>query len=89
MDYNWAFINIRGQLSEKVVGKNHNIHFPLSFHETSLYKGTVGIGEGEISEGSADVLFPLGVRGGRAERGVSQLLHKLTLLVPVFALHLY
>ena len=58
LDDNCTFINIRGQQSEKVVGKNPNIHLELS--ETSLFKGNVGIWEGEILRVTAEVLFLCG-----------------------------
>ena len=66
LDYNCAFSNIRGQQSEKVVGKNPNIHLELS--ETSLFKGNVGIWEGEILRVTAEVLFLCGQGWGWGEQ---------------------
>ena len=49
LGYDDTFINIRGLQSEKVVGKNPNMHLPRELSEASLYRGNLGIWEGENS----------------------------------------
>ena len=67
------------------MGKNPNIHFTL-LSEASLYRGKMGIwegeGEGEVPRGSTDLRFVL---GGEAERGFTQLLPKLAHSVQVLS----
>ena len=88
LGYNCAFINIRGQQSKKVVGKNPNTHFTLTFQKQVHIGEMWEFGRGEFLVG-AQTLFLLGIKGGGAERGVLQLLSKLAPFVPVLSLHLH
>ena len=78
------FINIRGQESEKVAGKNPNSHLTLSFQKQVYIPETWVLGRGKFLGGvQADMRFVL---GGGAEREVRRFLQNW---LPLFQCSLF